>query len=273
MCEASDDAPWRAERLDTQQFLQREWERGKRTSPIFSVFGVFTHLFKVDWLHAVDQGVASDFLGNEFKYLVENKMPGSNKVERCNALSDHMVKYYADYNVEDRIKELLPKTFESSKSTRPPKLKGNAASVRALVSFGNLMAIQFLSDADPVEMAIKTAAHHLNNCYGSLSLANAWLSHQALHRSSKIFALQYGALYEAIGDGVSWRPMPKMHLFLELCSSGTEPQKFWCYRDEDFGGSVAKQSKMRGMWKNLSAYSKHALDMFRMKNSAPRIVD
>ena len=56
---------------------------------------------------------------------------------------------------------------------------------------------------------------------------------------------QGNALHEAFGSGVPWRPMPKMHIFLELCSSGTEPQKFWNYRDEDFGGSVAKQSKMK----------------------------
>ena len=63
-----------------------------------------------------------------------------------------------------------------------------------------------------------------------------------------------------------------MHLFLELCSSRTEPQKFWNCRDEDFGGSVAKQSRMKGMWKKLNAFAAHGLDMYKMKNSAPRIV-
>ena len=67
--------------------------------------------------------------------------------------------------------------------------------------------------------------------------------------------------------------MPKMHLFLELCSAGTEPQKFWNYRDEDFGGSIARQSRMKGSWKKMSAFCKHGLDMFKMKNKAPRIVD
>ena len=63
-----------------------------------------------------------------------------------------------------------------------------------------------------------------------------------------------------------------MHLFLELCSSGTEPQKFWCYRDEDFGGSVARQAKMKGCWRMIRAFSKHALDLFRMKQQVPRIL-
>jgi len=272
VCEAADDAEWRSQRLSTMELLQREWERGKMPSPIFACFGVFNHLFKCDWLHCADQGVAADFLGNLFSYLVRKKMPGNNIQERSLALGEHLFKYYDDNDVEDRLKDFLPKTFESEKKkSRPPRLKGNAASTRALVPFGLAMADQFMADADPTEAAIKAAAHHLANCYNSLREANKAFSHDALYQSSKNFALQYGALHEAFGSGVQWRPMPKMHLFLELCSAGTEPQKFWNYRDEDFGGSVAKQSRMRGHWKRVGAFSKHGLDMFRMKNPAPRI--
>jgi hypothetical protein len=273
VCEASDAAEWRSQRLSTMELLQREWERGKMPSPIFACFGIFNYLFKCDWLHCADQGVGADFLGNLFAYLVQHKMPGPNIEDRSKALGVHIEKYYEANDVEDRLKEFLPKTFQSEKkTTRPPRLKGNAASVRALIGFGDQMAKQFLSDADPTEAAMKAAAHHLLNCYNSLREANKAFSHDALYNSSKNFALQYDALHEAFGGGVPWRPMPKMHLFLELCSSGTEPEKFWNYRDEDFGGSVAKQSRMKGMWKKLSAYCKHGLDMFRMKNSAPRIV-
>jgi hypothetical protein len=272
VCEAADDAPWRSQRLTTQQLLEREWNRGKRVSPIFSVFGIFNHLFKCDWLHCGDHGVSADFLGNEFDYLVDHKMPGASKAARCAALGEHMNNYYATNGVEDRLKEFLPKTYAADKSTRPPRLKGNAASTRALVKFGHLMAQQFLSDDVPIEHAIKTAAHHLLNCYNSLHLQNRAFSHASLYESSKIFAVQYGALWQAHGQRVSWRPMPKMHLFLELCSEGTEPEKFWNYRDEDFGGSVARQSRMKGRWKKTSAFCKHGLDLFKMKNKAPRIV-
>ena len=134
------------------------------------------------------------------------------------------------------------------------------------------MANKSLADDVQLEAAMKTAAHHLSNCYDSLRDSSRPFCHEALHNSSKIFAIQYNALHEAFGSGVPWRPMPKMHIFLELCSSGTEPQKFWNYRDEDFGGSVAKQSKMKGMWKKLNAFAAHGLDMFKMKNHAPRIL-
>ena len=214
------------------------------------------------------------FLAMSLHILVENKMPGNNKLEKCQALETHITAYYTANNVEkDRLKEFLPKAYAPEKSTRPPKLKGSAATVRTLVGFGDQMAQQFLSDGDPTEGAIKTAAHHLQNCYESLHLRNEALSHAALYNSSKLFALQYGALWAAHGHAASWRPRPKMHLFLELCAAGTEPQKFWNYRDEDFGGSVARQSRMKGRWKNMSAFCRHGLDMFKMKNRAPRIVD
>ena len=273
VCEAADNAPWRSQRLTTQELLEREWNRGKRVCPLFSVFGVFNYLFKCDWLHCADQGVAADFLGNLFAYLVAKKMPGSTKADRCNALADILKGWYdANPAVEDRLKEFLPKTYESEKKkTRPPRLKGNAATTRALVRFGDEMAKQFLSDADPIEQAMKTASHHLLNCYNSLRMTNQAWAHGALYNSSKIFALQYGALWEFHGKGNSWRPMPKMHLFLELCSAATEPQKFWNYRDEDFGGSVARQSRMKGRWRDISCFCRHGLDLFKMKNRVPRI--
>jgi hypothetical protein len=255
------------------ELLQREWERGKLPSPIFACFGIFNHLFKCDWLHCADQGVASDFLGNLFAYLVEKKMPGNTIHDRSVALGEHMQQYYEENNVLDRLSEFLPKTYRSEKqSSRPPRLKGNAASTRALVPFGRLMANKFLADDVPLEAAMKAAAHHLNNCYDSLRESSKLFCHDALYNSAKNFAIQYNALHEAYGSGVPWRPMPKMHMFLELCSAGTEPQKFWNYRDEDFGGSVAEQSKMKGRWKNLSAFAAHGLDMFKMKNLAPRIM-
>jgi hypothetical protein len=273
VCEAADDAPWRSQRLTTQQLLEREWTRGKRVSPILSVFGVFNHLFKCDWMHCADQGIAADFLGNLFAYLVDHKMPGASKDIRCRALAEHIETYYAANGVEDRLKEFLPKTYAPEKSTVPPRLKGNAATIRALVAFGGQMAEQFLSDADPIEQAIKTAAHHLCNCYMSLHARLEAFSHAALYNSSKNFAIQYGALWAAHGHSVAWRPKPKMHLFLELCSAATEPQKFWNYRDEDFGGSISRQCRMKGRWKNLSAFCKHGLDLFKMKNKVPRIVE
>ena len=62
--EAADDATWKHQRWTTEDFLAFLVTVGKELSPLLSVFGVFNTLFKVDWLHAVDQGVGAGFLGN-----------------------------------------------------------------------------------------------------------------------------------------------------------------------------------------------------------------
>ena len=55
-------------------------------------------------------------------------------------------------------------------------------------------------------------------------------------RRSK-FAQQLVAL-ESV-DPACWGLKPKLHLWLELCASGTSPSLFWTYRDEDFEGTCA----------------------------------
>ena len=249
--EAAEDADWRHNRYNTQQFLEFLLSHGRAVSPIFSVFGVFSYLFRIDWLHAVDQGVGADFLGNLFALLV-SILPGRNREIRTNVLWQEMQAYYDAHGVEDTLGSFNYKNIKGSKrATIPPKLRSHAAGCRALIRFGHLMAEKYLSDAKPIEYAAKNAAFHLWQCYQSLSHTGSMYRKDVFEASSKAFALQYHALFLAVGDGVSWRVMPKMHLFLELCCEDTEPNLLWCYRDEDFGGSVAKQAEMRGMWKNF----------------------
>jgi len=266
--EAADDAEWRSSRYDTNDFLAFLLTHGKGVSPIFSVYGVFAYLFRIDWLHAVDMGVGSDFLGNLFT-LLEKKMPGRNIDVRRQQLWKECQEYYETHEVQDTVESL---EYKKTKSTLPPKLRSHAAGCRALIRFGYEMAQKYLSDGSPIEQGAKLAAMHLWQCYQSLSQTGAMYKREVFYNSSKAFALQYYALFLAVGGGVSWRVKPKMHLFLELCCEDAEPNLFWCYRDEDFGGSVAKQAKMRGMWKKLSAFSLHGLNMFCMKNDPPRRV-
>ena len=93
-----------------------------------------------------------------------------------------------------------------------------------------------------------------------------------MQESSRKFALQYGSLTRISADPL-WRVKPKLHLFLEMCAEDCTPSLSWTYRDEDFGGSISRQSKMKGSWKKRLSYTLHALDMFKMKNPVPRIVD
>ena len=243
--------------------------RGKKVCPLFGVAGVENYIFRVDWLHSVDQGVGSDFLGNLFE-LILTKLPGASKEARCKVLNKEMQAYYDVHRVEDRISEFTPKNIRSEAS-KPPKLRGcNAASCRSLILFGDLAAKKFLDDEVPEEAAAKHAAHHLLMVYQSLS-GSSTFGTEVMQECSKGFALQYAALRDRCEDP-NWRIKPKMHLFLEMCSQDCQPNLFWTYRDEDFGGSIGHQSKMKGAWKRAYAYMKHALDLFALKNQEPRMV-
>ena len=63
----------------------------------------------------------------------------------------------------------------------------------------------------------------------------------------------------------NWRIKPKLHLFLHLCSDGGRPSLFWTYRDEDYGGTVARYSRRRGGLLSARGMSEGMLDRFRME--------
>ena len=132
--EAADDADWRHNRLTTQQFLKRQMETGRRISPIFSVFGVETYLFRVDWLHSADQGVGADLAGNVFEELLP-KFPGASKQDKCHALNEKLQAWYDKRGTPDRLKCLELKSFKRPSKGQAAKLKGSAAEVRAVIPF------------------------------------------------------------------------------------------------------------------------------------------
>ena len=134
MHEASDDAEWRSHRYNTNDFLAFLLSHGKPVSPIFSVFGVYTYLFRIDWLHCVDAGVGADFAGNIFEAMLP-KVPGSNKPQRCHALNDKLQEFYGRTGTEDKLKNFKLASFSRSSKNQPAKLKGSAAQVRAIIPF------------------------------------------------------------------------------------------------------------------------------------------
>jgi len=72
--------------------------------------------------------------------------------------------------------------------------------------------------------------------------------------------------------GRDWKVKPKMHQFLEMCSDGQKPSMSWTYRDEDYGGSVAKMARRRGGKKTSKTWSQQTLSLFRIHNPVPRLV-
>ena len=144
-----------------------------------------------------------------------------------------------------------------------PKLRASAAQARALVPFAVWATGRYFDDGDQVELAAKTAAMRLNECYAALAEDKDGWEEQLLHNSI-CFAEQYVALEAYHDDAKIWKVKPKLHLFLEICSEGTKPSLIWGYQDEDFGGVFAKFGRRKGGLQSSGPTSNNVLMHFRM---------
>jgi len=263
------EAPWRTNRCSHYDMLRRILASGAMISKLFSVPWISTSIFKVDWLHAVDQGVAADFAGNILLYLIKERLPGPNQTSRCEDLWRRLQKWYVDHGIGDRLQNLTLSMLCKQKGY--PKLRCSAAQMRAMVPWLQELATTLLVDDNPKEEAMKSGIYHLHQCYQALSSSSIFFD-DILSRSSRLFAAQYVAL-EASSIGTRfWRIKPKLHLFLELAASGSQPSSFWCYRDEDFGGACAHMARRRGGLARAGPTSSTLLHRWRMRNPVPRLV-
>ncbi len=67
------------------ELLRRIIDNGQTISPLMFAPWVKSSIFKMDWLHAADQGCAADFLGNTL-LLIASKLPGRDKPARVDEL-------------------------------------------------------------------------------------------------------------------------------------------------------------------------------------------
>ena len=121
---------------------------------------------------------------------------------------------------------------------------------------------------DIVDATIIQCMTWLHECYKCLKHdAINW--QPRLERAARMFSNNYVALHEATGN--RWRPKPKLHYFLELCSDGTKPSLVWTYRDEDFGGGWAAMARRRGGKRGPTAQSSMAIHNWRNSQPVPRL--
>ena len=232
-------------------------------SPLMSAPWVKASIFRRDWLHCADQGVAADFGGNLCSLLV-SKMPGANVQVRTHQLWEEIQRSYgaAGVPIRNQLNTLTPTMIQQQ--GKKPKLRANASEMRTLVPILHHVAQQFLDDANPIEAAAKTAAWHLNECYKALA-DDVIFYHASLTEHSTAFALQMVALADVHENTRLWQLKPKLHQWLELCAEGAKPAKCWTYRDEDFGASCARMAHRRGCKISAKAVSHNLLENFRMK--------
>ena len=171
-----------------------------------------------------------------------------------------MEQWYDSNQVQDRLNVLLPALFVQR--NRGFKLRAGAAKVRALVPWVCLVCNHLLSPEDPVQGTVRAAATCLGRVYEVLR-EDAFDECVARQESTR-FALLFLALRDRRhgDDDRAWRLKPKLHLFLHICSDGSRPARFWCYRDEEFGGATARRAKRRGGVLSAPAVSKTVLVRF-----------
>ena len=261
------DAPWRNTIMSFPDLLGRLLQQGLRMSTLFGCPGLKTTAFLIDWLHCSDLGVAQVFLGNLLWLLVTKKMPGATLKDKCHNLFTLMKGFYARTSPESRLDNLTLTMIKSS--GKQPKLRGRAGEIRGLVAWGKELADQYLDDADPLESAVKEAADHLSKCYQCLS-ADVFSSPLLKHHSRK-FLLLYVAIENNTTNPKLWRVKPKFHMWQHLCESGSRPSTCWAYRDEDFGGAMAKMGHRRGGRSTPTAVAERVLVCFMSRFRLPCI--
>ena len=261
-------APWRQpeERLDHWGLMARWQEQGVEPSPLLACPFLVSSCFAIDWLHAVDQGVGPDFLGNLFWHVLP--LLGPNKKAQVSALFLRVQEYYkAHPAVDSRYDDLTVQMLKKPKCG--PKLRGRAAEVRGLVPFGVQLSDELLTGGDQISLTICRCAKHLLGAYDQLS-SNSFSSD-----SLQLHVRQFCVLYSALEDIQNkpelklWRVKPKFHLFCELAIEGNCPSLQWTYRDEDFGGTAAKVSRRRGGKNSVLSMGTNLLSKFLAKSALP----
>ena len=180
----------------------------------------------MDWLHCVDQGVASTLLGCIFYITIRRKEVGCNITVRTDAFwsrvqgprllytSYHNVcmlhvcmvyvccmygislydtsGFYERKKVQDQITGFTYTLVKQNQ--KKTHLRCSAAQARALIPFGKELVDELFDDSNPEELAAKTAMGHMFECYEALHGADDFVGRLTLH--SRLFALQFVALEE-----------------------------------------------------------------------------
>ena len=220
---------------------------------------------RVDWLHAVDQGVAPVFLGGLFDLLLSDRHLGPNRDERCRWLWTEIQTYYAEHAVTDRLYNLVPTMVKPKKGSI--ELSGSAAQIRHLVPFGlRVVNAWGPEELDQEKAIVRACMRHLNRCYEFLSADVE--GEDTLLQNALAFCHNLKGLHAI--DEKRWQMRPKLHLFLELAAEPGPPSSSWNYREENFGGSVSRQSHRRGGSASPLALSRSTLAKFCAKEELPR---
>ena len=257
--------------LDHWSFLLRQkLDLGKPVSNLLAAPTLRVHQFRPDWLHSMDQGVTADFLGNFLLWTLLPKMAGCNQAEKIKSLFVLIETFYAENPVQQKYNNLTIKMLQK-KNSAPPKLRGRASEVKGLVPFAKQAAEAFCNNNDPVEDTVIVAAKHLCNLY-QIVFSKEQFDAQAMKAESFKLRTLLRALetFHSGAGGNKWRLKPKLHLMEEICEKQSDcPIDHATYRDEDWGGAMARWAKRRAGYNSVASTSRNVLTKFCANNRLP----
>jgi hypothetical protein len=259
------DAPWRSQRLTHVDLLCRMHEQGLQPSSIWAIPFFKSSCFAIDWLHTCDKGCAAYFLGNLFWHCLP-RLPGRNKQQKVASLWSRIAAFYTRNTCETKYDALTVLMIKKNKEG--PCLRGSAAEIRSLVPFGLELAAELLAAGDQKDLTILQCAKNLADLYNCLHKATFCAERLAMH--VKRFCVLYAALHE-LSEDKCWKLKPKFHLLAEMGMDDTNPSDQWTYRDEDFGGTVARLSRRRGGPNTVMSTGRAMLLKFMASNAVPAL--
>ncbi len=259
------DAPWRGQRLGHWAAMQRMLERGLALSPLFSAPGLRLCIFRIDWFHVSDLGVTPDWLGALFTFLLP-KFAGGRIEQRVQELWLRIQELYVVYPPGAKLDTLTRNMLSPDKPS--PKLKSYGAETRGLVPIAVHLANEMLADDDMMELSVKQATRDLAACYDCLS-HDAPFAADRLCEHSRRFMTMLVAL--EVQSPEIFRVKPKHHLFQELCEMElpNRPAAHWTYREEEFGGTIARMGERRGGANTAASMGKQVLNKFCARHKLP----
>ena len=94
--DVGEDARWRRRPSTHEDLINFMLDKvgSYNISPLMSLPGISANSFAIDWLHAADQGVGADFLGNVIYLLATKHFPGNTLEEKVAAVFSDSKSWY-----------------------------------------------------------------------------------------------------------------------------------------------------------------------------------
>jgi hypothetical protein len=261
------DAPHRATLISHQQYMVRCAQEGSQPSHLFHCPGFKIDHVAVDAMHSGDLGTFADAVGSIFWLECTHKPWHRTQAAGLLSLNQDLENYYGA-QPDRQFSKLSPIVWSQimSKSVGYPFLKAKAAQTRQVAEFCLALALRHQNGDGhrrPFAFAAgsRLAAHTQRHCDLLVSMFAGFLQfttscsaspfvHDDCRQGMYKYLMSLGELNTMWREGLTEQQQasmpfhlrPKAHACQHIVEEKTalfgSPNAFWCYRDEDFIGTV-----------------------------------